>query len=121
MWEEIKYFKPHEFACQHCGAEKITLELVEKMDKLRELHGLPLKITSGYRCKDHPLSVARPTSSHIKGVACDISAKTSRERYMLLKLIFEHQLFQRIGISGADKFILDDVDQEKSDQLVWLY
>ena len=40
---------------------------------------------------------------------------------MLLKLIFEHQLFQRIGISGADKFIHVDVDQEKSDQLVWLY
>ena len=121
MWDDIKYFKPHELHCQHCGAEEIKLELVEKMDKLRDLYGLPIKITSGYRCPDHPLSVSRPTSSHIKAVACDFAARTSRERYMLLSLIFEHKLFKRIGINALDKFIHVDIDEDKSQMLTWLY
>lgn len=121
MWDSIKYFNPKEFACQCCGKENINSELVEKVDKLRGLYGLPIKITSGYRCPDHPLTVSRPTSSHAKGKAIDISAKSCRERYMLLELIFKHQLFKRIGISGIDKFIHVDVDEDKSDQVVWLY
>jgi zinc D-Ala-D-Ala carboxypeptidase len=121
MWDSVKYFKAKEFACQCCGKENINSELVEKVDKLRGLYGLPIKVTSGYRCPDHPLTVSRPTSSHAKGLAVDIAARTSRERYMLLELIFKHQLFKRIGISGIDKFIHVDVDQDKSDQVVWLY
>lgn len=124
MWEGIKYFKAKEFACQCCGKENINSELVEKVDKLRGLYGLPIKITSGYRCPDHPLSVARPTdsvSSHTRGEAADLAARSSRERYMLLELIFKHQLFKRIGISGINKFIHVDVAQDKSDQVVWLY
>ena len=88
-WNEIEYFKQDEFACTHCGKNEIKFELVEKLDELRGLMGMPLKITSGYRCPDHPLSVSRPTgsiSSHQKGEACDLSAKTSRERYMLCLL-----------------------------------
>ena len=124
MWDSIKYFKSKEFACQCCGKENINSELVEKVDKLRGLYGLPIKITSGYRCPDHPLSVARPTdsvSSHTRGEAADLAARSSRERYMLLELIFKHQLFKRIGISGINKFIHVDVAQDKSDQVVWLY
>lgn len=122
MWEGIKYFNAKEFACQHCGEENINSDLVERVDKLRGLYGLPIKITSGYRCPDHPLTVTRPTSSHALGLAADLAAKTSRERYMLLELIFKHQLFKRIGISGINKFIHVDVDdQNKSDQVVWLY
>ena len=124
MWEGIKYFKAKEFACQCCGKENINSELVEKVDKLRGLYDLPIKITSGYRCPDHPLSVARPTdsvSSHTRGEAADLAARSSRERYMLLELIFKHQLFKRIGISGTNKFIHVDVAQDKSDQVVWLY
>ena len=123
MWDDIKYFNPREFACQHCGSVKgkIKLELVEKLDKLRELYGLPIVITSGYRCPKHPIAISRPTSSHIKGEAADILAKSSRERYVLLDLIFKHQLFKRIGISGKDNFIHVDVDKDKSQMLTWIY
>ena len=123
-WGEVTYFKQDEFACTHCGKNEIKFELVEKLDELRGLMGMPLKITSGYRCPDHPLSVSRPTgsiSSHQKGEAVDISAKTSRERYMLLWLIMKHGWFKRIGISGKDNFIHVDIDKDKSQMLTWVY
>ena len=120
-WEDIEYFKPTEFECTHCGKNEIKIELVEKLDKLRSLYKLPIKISSGYRCPDHPLSVSRPTSSHIKGEACDISVRTSRERYMLLMLIMTNNLFKRIGISNKDNFIHVDIDRDKSDQVLWGY
>lgn len=120
-WGEIEYFKPDEFACTCCGKNGIKIELVEKLDELRGLMGMPLKITSGYRCPDHPLSVSRPTSSHVKGEAVDLSAKTSRERYMMLWLIMKHGWFKRIGISGKDNFIHVDIDQDKSQMLTWVY
>ena len=120
-WEDIKYFSSKEFACQHCGKDGIKIELVEKLDKLRKLYRMPIKITSGFRCPDHPLSVSRPTSSHLKGEAADIAATSSRERYELLELIFKHGLFKRIGIDGTNKFIHVDIDEEKSQMLTWLY
>jgi zinc D-Ala-D-Ala carboxypeptidase len=120
-FEDVVYFRAKEFECQHCGKNEISLHLVKKLDKLRELYGLPISVTSGFRCTDHPLSVSRPTSSHILGEACDLSAKTSRERYVLLELIFKHELFKRIGISGKDNFIHVDVDKKKSQMLTWVY
>ena len=60
--------------------------------KLRKLYKLPIKINSGFRCKDHPLTISRPESkgisSHAKGLAADISAKSSRERYALVQLLY---------------------------------
>ena len=121
VWDHINYFKPDEFGCTHCGRNEIKIELVEKLDSLRGLYGMPIQVTSGYRCPDHPLSVSRPTSSHIKGEACDLSAKTSRERYMILWLIMKHKMFNRIGISGKDNFIHVDIDRDKSQMLTWVY
>ena len=121
MWNGIKYFKPSELACQHCGKDGVKLELVEKLDRLRELYRLPIKSNSAFRCRDHPLSITRPTSSHILGEACDISAKSSRERYTLLQLILKNNLFDRIGISDKEGFIHVDISKDKSTQLIWLY
>ena len=117
-WSDMKYFSPTEFACQHCGKEGIDPELVYEMDRLRELFGLPITITSGYRCPDHPLTKDRQSSSHAIGLACDISIKSSRERYMLLDIIFTHDLFCRIGI--GDNYLHLDLDKDKSQMLVWL-
>ena len=99
--------------------------MIEKLEQLRKLYKLPIKINSGFRCKDHPLTISRPESkglsSHAKGLAADISAKSSRERYALIQLIIKHDLFSRIGVSGKDNFIHVDIDKDKSDQLIWIY
>ena len=127
---DFTYFTPSELSCkcEKCtpyGELGVSFKLVEKLEQLRKLYKLPIKINSGFRCKDHPLTISRPESkgisSHAKGLAADISAKSSRERYALVQLIMKHDLFSRIGVSGKDGFIHVDIDKDKSDQLIWIY
>lgn len=81
MWLS-KYFKKDEFKCP-CGSCKdfeIDLELLEKLDKMRELVGGPLKVTSGYRCAAYQeqlrlrgYETAAGVSQHELGRAADVT------------------------------------------------
>ena len=46
---EWKNFRLEEFACKHCGENKIEHELIDKLQSLREDLGFPFVISSGYR------------------------------------------------------------------------
>ena len=47
---------------------------MEKLDAIREEYGLPLYISSGYRCPDLNTKVGgKETSQHLKGQAADIN------------------------------------------------
>ena len=105
-----KYFKEIEY--------NMDLDFLAKLDKAREYAGIPFVINSAYRSPDHPESIKNPTSSHIKGLAVDIKAKDSRNRYKVLEALIRVG-FNRIGI--ADSFIHVDDDKEKSSNVVWTY
>lgn len=51
----MRYFKPSEFACPHCGegADKMDTSLLQHLDAARHIAGVPFVITSAYRCDDH--------------------------------------------------------------------
>ncbi len=69
-----EHFKPSEFKC-HCGCEghDVKPELIEKLEKFRDIVGKPIKIISGYRCPDHNHKVGGAKSSqHMAGTAVDI-------------------------------------------------
>lgn len=71
-----KNFTRDEFQCQckKCEAQMIDTELVEKLQRIRDVLGVPLKITSGYRCIVHNASKAvggSRTSKHLYGFAAD--------------------------------------------------
>ena len=71
-----KNFTRDEFECQckKCEAQMIDTELVEKLQRIRDVLGVPLKITSGYRCVVHNASKAvqgSRTSKHLYGFAAD--------------------------------------------------
>ena len=53
-----KNFTRDEFECQcgKCTAQMIDTELVDKLQHIRDVLGVPLKITSGYRCIVHNAS-----------------------------------------------------------------
>ena len=69
-WEN---FSIEEFACKHCGENKIEHELIDKLQLLRSDVGFPFKITSGYRCADHPIEkVKSEPGTHALGLAADI-------------------------------------------------
>tara|TARA_R110000737_G_scaffold30068_1_gene48656 strand:+ start:137 stop:460 length:324 start_codon:yes stop_codon:yes gene_type:complete len=105
-----KYFKNIE--------ENMNESFLNKLDEAREYAGIPFIINSAYRSPGHPLSIKNPTSSHIKGLAVDISAKDSRIRFLILDALIAVG-FSRIGI--ADTFIHVDMDFDKSQNVVWTY
>lgn len=67
-------FKASEFACQHCGRLGVQYKLVEALQGLRDTLGKPIRITSGYRCPQHPIEAGKPKPGrHTEGIAADIS------------------------------------------------
>ena len=105
-----RYFKEIE--------ENMDANFLHKLDKARQLAGMPFIINSAYRSPDHPLSIKNPNSSHIKGLAVDISVKDSRSRFIILDALIKVG-FNRIGI--ADTFIHVDLDIDKSNKVIWTY
>ncbi len=106
-----KYFKNKE--------ENMDINFLAKLDEAREYAGVPFIINSAYRSPEHNAKVGgKPDSSHIKGLAVDISAKDSRTRFLILDALFAVG-FTRIGI--ADSFIHVDSDIDKSQNVIWTY
>ena len=111
-----------------CGANKISSVLIEKLQKVRNIIGLPIIITSGVRCEFYNASLKNSSmnSRHIPdsyglGQAVDISCTTSKYRYELVQVA--QKFFNRIGISGGSYggFIHLDVDRSKIQEVLWLY
>lgn len=105
-----KYFKNIE--------EDMNESFLMRLDEAREYAGIPFIINSAYRSPTHPESIKRPTSSHIKGLAVDISATSSRQRGLILEAL-RAVGFNRIGI--ANTFIHVDMDYDKDQDVTWLY
>ena len=106
-----KYFKNIE--------DNMDVNFLAKLDEAREYANIPFIINSAYRSPEHNAKVGgKPGSSHIKGLAVDISAKDSRTRFLILDALFAVG-FTRIGI--ADSFIHVDSDIDKSQNVIWTY
>lgn len=82
FWDEIQYFIREEFRCQ-CGgkycngfpAEPVE-ETVRMADEIRRRAGVPLKVNSGVRCKQHnadPNVGGVWNSLHLTGQAIDLA------------------------------------------------
>lgn len=116
----MKYFKIEEFKCKcGCGRNEMMPSTLEKIDKARELAGIPFKITSGYRCKAHNAAVGgKSEGAHTSGYAVDIEASTSPSRYLIIKSLLEVG-FTRIGVGST--FIHADDDPTKPQKVIWEY
>lgn len=67
-------FSPHEIACRHCGAVRVDEAALGALQRLRDILGRPVILTSAYRCPAHNAMIGgAPLSAHKLGIAFDIS------------------------------------------------
>ena len=72
LWANYPNFTEAEFRCRHCGQQQMQPEFMEKLQALRHQYGRPLRVTSGYRCPDHPIEKAKAhPGMHATGLAAD--------------------------------------------------
>lgn len=63
------------------------------LDPLREKYGKPIIVNSGYRCQAlNNLVKGSKTSSHLKGLAADITAGSPKKNKILFNLIIQMDL-----------------------------
>ena len=106
-----RYFKEIE--------ENMNVEFLDKLDQARDYANIPFYINSAFRTKEKNTEVGgKSNSSHLKGLAVDISATDSRTRFIVLNALIAVG-FTRIGI--ADTFIHVDNDKDKSQDVIWTY
>ena len=97
-------------------------EFMAKLQKLRETYGAPMKVTSGYRCPQHPIEAKKSApGAHASGLACDIGVQ-GEEAHRLLGLALEAG-FTGIGVQqkGAGRFLHLDTLESDLRPTVWSY
>ncbi len=115
-----KYFDRSEVACKDgCGFDDISNDLVKVLDKIREILGRPLVITSACRCSAYNRSEGgKENSAHLKGLSADLKVSGSRERFDVIEAALVSGI-ARIGI--AKSFVHLDIDNSKPQRVAWLY
>lgn len=98
-----KNFTRDEFECQcgKCTSQMIDTELVDKLQRIRDVLGVPLKITSGYRCIVHNASKnvgGSPNSKHRYGMAADWRTENRNINPVALGILAQDVGFGGIGI-----------------------
>jgi uncharacterized protein YcbK (DUF882 family) len=117
----LKYFNYEEFDSPDIqgSGQLMDPELLDMIDKAREIYGKPIHVTSGYRTEDHNRKVGGvDSSSHLKGLAIDVACVRSNDRFEMLTALIEVG-FNRIGV--ASTFIHVDIDKDKSQNVIWTY
>tara|TARA_R110000744_G_C19079629_1_gene531125 strand:+ start:274 stop:630 length:357 start_codon:yes stop_codon:yes gene_type:complete len=118
----MKHFEQHEFDSPDLEGSGALMDcdFLEKLQRAREITDIPFKINSGYRTIEHnsTLENSKPNSSHLKGLAVDISCTDSRSRFFIVTSLLEAG-FTRIGVGSS--FIHVDADLEKSPNVIWTY
>ena len=124
-WNDYPNFSKSEFDCKHSGFNQMKPDFMYKLQKLREAYGKPMRITSGYRHKTHPIEAKKSkVGAHATGQAADIGVDRG-DAYELLKLALELG-FTGIGIQqkGSGRFIHLDTLEPSADFIrptIWSY
>jgi len=117
----MKYFNHKEFDCpgKPGTGELMDNDFLQKLDQAREIYGKSMRVNSGYRTKEYNAKIGGvKNSSHMLGLAADISCKSSGDRFNMLNAFIQAG-FKRIGV--ASSFIHVDTDKDKSQNIIWTY
>jgi zinc D-Ala-D-Ala carboxypeptidase len=121
-WNKYPNFSAKEFDCSHCGKNEMRADFMERLQALRNAYGKPMRITSGYRCPEHPIEAkkAKP-GSHASGCACDVGID-GPDAHQLLSIALQLG-FTGIGVQqkGSGRFIHLDTLTSGLRPTVWSY
>lgn len=112
-----RHFSIDEFVCSHCGNVDMNPLFLAKLDKLREACGFPFVVTSGFRCKDHPIEAAKSSpGTHSLGAAADIAVNDGSQRR---KIVEEALKAGFAGVGVASDFV--HLDIRNTTPVLWGY
>jgi zinc D-Ala-D-Ala carboxypeptidase len=121
-WNKYPNFSAKEFDCSHCGKNEMRADFMERLQALRNAYGKPMRITSGYRCPEHPIEAkkAKP-GSHASGCACDVGID-GPDAHQILSIALQLG-FTGIGVQqkGSGRFIHLDTLTSGLRPTVWSY
>jgi len=118
---KMKYFTHEEFDSPDIqgSGQLMDEKILSMIDKARDMFAKPIKVNSGYRTEKHNTKIGGvKNSSHLTGLAIDISCNNSLDRFQLIMILMAVG-FNRIGI--ASSFIHIDIDLSKSANVMWTY
>jgi uncharacterized protein YcbK (DUF882 family) len=115
-----KSFTTDEFSCPcsnvSCNEQRLSFDLFDRLTKVREDFGTPLRVTSGYRCHEYQMELrargyetAAGVSQHEMGNACDIQPTRQGMIGLLEHMVVKY--FKAVGI--AQSFIHIDTRADK--------
>jgi len=116
-----KHFKATEKTGESGTIGDLQPELVDMLDKARDIAGIPFKINSGFRSAERNEMVGGvKDSAHTKGYAVDIQASTGADIFKIVSACLQVG-FKRIGISFTANFVHVDIDPSKPQGTFWGY
>jgi uncharacterized protein YcbK (DUF882 family) len=115
-----KYFSSKEFENSTDKQFYVDLDLLKKLDLVREEFGESITVTSGYRSPAHNARIGgSPSSQHCLGKAADIRpSSSSKEKLDKLYLLCE-KYFEAVGDGRPRGFI--HVDTRTGKKRRWNY
>ena len=105
----------------------LVLGWLKNVKHVRDVINKPITITSGVCCESFNTKIkVSLVSSHmpneeVMGLAVDIACKISQARFEIVDVADRY--FRRIGIAGehSGNFIHLDIDQYKTQDVIWTY
>ena len=111
-WPSFSY---KELACQHCGKIDLDESFLVALQELRDAYGKPMRITSGYRCPEHPIEAKKPQPGYHEKGAVDV-AVSGEDAWTLIN-VASSLGWGGIGVNTPSFIHLD----RRSSKTVWKY
>jgi uncharacterized protein YcbK (DUF882 family) len=114
-------FSDAEFACRHCGQLGVQLRLVEALQGLRDKLNVPVTITSGYRCAQHPVEAMKAAPGwHTQGLAADVAGPAP---LTIWQALVDFPEFAGVGVAIHQGYVHLDIRPgvPSGGRVVWAY
>ena len=116
QWPNFSY---EELACQHCGSMNLSEDFLIALQELRETVDMPMTITSGYRCAEHPIEKKKSSPGQHQIGAIDISCRGDKAVLITQKALDLGWTGFGFQQKGSNRFV--HLDRRPGERVMWSY